>query len=69
LTGLIKQLKDLGMETQLFQVQAKEALQIVVKGRIIWKGNIKALSGESTGQENGDHVCSSILERVSSAIQ
>jgi hypothetical protein len=32
------------METQLLQMQTVEALQIAVKGRIVWKGNIKSLS-------------------------
>jgi predicted metal-binding protein len=37
-------IKKLGMETQLLQMQTVEALQIAVKGRIVWKGNIKSLS-------------------------
>jgi hypothetical protein len=42
------------METELFPITSREALCVVVKGTIAWKGNIKSLpEGNISIQDQG----------------
>ena len=42
------------METEFFPITSKEALYVVVKGKIVWKGNIKSLpEGNISIQDQG----------------